>query len=113
VIGLDQASAASGDTGTGCDAVDMHGARTALTPCRSRTFVPVMPSMSRKTHSSGASPSTSTPCVVPLTLIVKAYGALSFLLLRATRGVNQTRADSLRSASDDGNLCSILVTRPQ
>src|SRR3954449_6500471 len=35
-------------------------------------FVPVMPSTSRKTHRSGVSPSTSTLCVLPLILIVKA-----------------------------------------
>src|ERR1700756_1586922 len=35
-------------------------------------FVPVMPSTSRSTHKSGVSPSTSTLCVVPLTLMVKA-----------------------------------------
>jgi hypothetical protein len=32
-------------------------------------FVPVIPSTSRNTHSSGVSPSTSTLCFVPLTLI--------------------------------------------
>ncbi len=35
-------------------------------------LVPVMPSTSRSTHSSGVSPSTSTLCVVPLTLMLKA-----------------------------------------
>src|SRR5262245_32595150 len=35
-------------------------------------FVPVMPSTSRSTQSSGVSPSTSTPCVPPLTLMLKA-----------------------------------------
>src|SRR6202048_4409164 len=35
-------------------------------------FVPVMPSTSRNTHRSGVLPSTSTLCVLPLTLIVKA-----------------------------------------
>src|SRR5947199_5533459 len=34
-------------------------------------FVPVMPSTSRKTQSSGVSPSTSMPCGVPLMLMVK------------------------------------------
>jgi hypothetical protein len=34
-------------------------------------FVPVMPSTSRSTHNSGVSPSTSTLCIVPLTLMVK------------------------------------------
>src|SRR6516225_4856667 len=34
-------------------------------------FVPVMPSTSRNTHSSGVSPPTSTSCLVPLTLIEK------------------------------------------
>ena len=35
-------------------------------------LVPVMPSTSRSTQSSGVSPSTSTLCVLPLTLMVKA-----------------------------------------
>src|SRR3954470_1517239 len=35
-------------------------------------FVPVIPSTSRNTHSKGVSPSTSTLCVVPLTLMVRA-----------------------------------------
>src|ERR1700694_2098535 len=35
-------------------------------------FVPVMPSTSRNTQSSGVSPSTSTLCALPLTLMVKA-----------------------------------------
>src|SRR6516164_860029 len=34
-------------------------------------FVPVMPSTSRKTHSKGMSPSTSTSCSTPLTVILK------------------------------------------
>src|SRR5262249_22280419 len=34
-------------------------------------FVPVMPSTSRKTHSKGMSPSTSTSCSTPLTFILK------------------------------------------
>jgi hypothetical protein len=34
-------------------------------------FVPVMPSTSRNTQSSGVSPPTSTSCLVPLTLIEK------------------------------------------
>ena len=38
-------------------------------------FVPVIPSTSRNTHSSGVSPSTSTLCVFPLTLMVKAIAA--------------------------------------
>jgi hypothetical protein len=39
-------------------------------------FVPVMPRTSRRTHSSGVSPSTSTRCSASLTLIVKAIGNL-------------------------------------
>src|SRR5262249_26503875 len=35
-------------------------------------LVPVMPSTSRNTHRSGVSPSTSTLCVLPLTLMAKA-----------------------------------------
>jgi hypothetical protein len=35
-------------------------------------FVPVIPSTSRKTQRSGVSPSTSTLCVLPLTLMEKA-----------------------------------------
>jgi hypothetical protein len=38
-------------------------------------FVPVMPSTSRKTHRSGVSPSTSTSCVRPLTLMVMAMAS--------------------------------------
>src|SRR5262249_17569429 len=34
-------------------------------------FVPVIPSTSRKTHSKGMSPSTSTSCSTPLTFILK------------------------------------------
>src|SRR5262249_32937781 len=34
-------------------------------------FVPVIPSTSRNTHNSGVSPSISTLCVLPLTLMVK------------------------------------------
>ena len=41
-------------------------------------FVPVMPSTSRSTQSSGVSPSTSTLCVVPLTLMVKAMASSPF-----------------------------------
>src|SRR5262245_30706551 len=37
-------------------------------------FVPVMPSTSRSTHNNGMSPSTSTSCSAPLTLIFKAIG---------------------------------------
>src|SRR5262245_32340472 len=39
-------------------------------------FVPVMPSTSRSTQRSGVSPSTSTLCVLPLTLMVKAIAFL-------------------------------------
>src|SRR4029453_14754001 len=42
-------------------------------------FVPVRPRTSRNTHRSGVSPSTSTLCVFPLTLIAKAI-VLSFSL---------------------------------
>jgi hypothetical protein len=35
-------------------------------------FVPVMPSTSRGTHNGGVSPSTSTLCMFPLTLMAKA-----------------------------------------
>src|SRR3954471_9590718 len=38
-------------------------------------FVPVMPRMSRRTHSSGVSPSTSTLRGVPLMLMIKAMTA--------------------------------------
>src|SRR5262245_16645387 len=41
-------------------------------------FVPVMPSTSRKTHNRGVSPSTSTLCVLLLTLMGNAMGS-SFL----------------------------------
>jgi len=41
-------------------------------------FVPVMPSMSRKTHSSGASPSTSDAVCGPVDLIVKAMVPFPF-----------------------------------
>src|SRR5687768_4595462 len=37
-------------------------------------LVPVKPIASRRTHSSGVSPSTSTRCVPPFTLMVKATG---------------------------------------
>ena len=47
-------------------------------------FVPVMPSTSRNTQSSGVSPSTSTLCVLPLTLMVKAMAPLSQTSLIAT-----------------------------
>jgi hypothetical protein len=39
-------------------------------------FVPVRPSTSRNTQRSGVSPSTSTLCVFPLTLMVKAMALL-------------------------------------
>ena len=42
-------------------------------------LVPVMPSTSRNTQSSGVSPSTSTLCAVPLTLRVKAMAPSSLL----------------------------------
>ena len=38
-------------------------------------FVPVMPSTSRNTQRSGVSPSTSTLCALPLTLMVKAIAS--------------------------------------
>jgi hypothetical protein len=38
-------------------------------------FVPVMPSTSRNTQRSGVSPSTSTLCVLPLSLIAKAMAS--------------------------------------
>jgi hypothetical protein len=38
-------------------------------------FVPVMPSTFRNTRRSGVSPSTSTPCVWLLTLMVKAMAS--------------------------------------
>src|SRR5262249_529892 len=41
-------------------------------------FVPVMPSTSRNTHKSGVSPSTSTLCALPLTLMVKAMASSRF-----------------------------------
>src|SRR6187551_1619384 len=48
-------------------------------------LVPVMPSTSRKTQSSGVSPSASMPCEVPLMLIVKAmYPLLPLLIVACT-----------------------------
>jgi hypothetical protein len=41
-------------------------------------FVPVRPRTSRSTQSSGMSPSTSTLCVVPLTLMAKAMASSPF-----------------------------------
>ena len=41
-------------------------------------LVPVRPSTSRNTHSSGVSSSTSTLCVFPLTLMLKGMAPLSF-----------------------------------
>jgi hypothetical protein len=49
----------------------MHGA-APQSAMPQPNFVPVMPSTSRNTQSSGVSPSTSTLCVLPLTLMVKA-----------------------------------------
>src|SRR5262249_24118040 len=40
-------------------------------------FVPVKPRTSRSTHNSGVSPSTSTLCMVPLTLMENAMTVLS------------------------------------
>src|SRR5947209_19395921 len=42
------------------------------------SFVPVMPSTSRNTQSSGVSPSTSTLRVLPLTLMLKAMASSPF-----------------------------------
>src|SRR5215475_4088284 len=47
-------------------------------------FVPVMPSTSRNTQRSGVSPSTSTLCVLPLTLMVKAMACSPFQLVKST-----------------------------
>jgi hypothetical protein len=41
-------------------------------------FVPVIPSTSRNAHNSGVSPSTSTLCVLPLTLMAKAMASSPF-----------------------------------
>jgi hypothetical protein len=41
-------------------------------------FVPVMPSTSRNTQRSGVSLSTSTLCVLPLTLMAKAMASSPF-----------------------------------
>ena len=41
-------------------------------------FVPVMPSTSRNTQRSGVSPSTSTLCVSPLTLMAKVTASSLF-----------------------------------
>src|SRR5262249_38599268 len=49
-------------------------------------FVPVMPSTSRNTHNSAVSPSTSTLCVLPLTLMVKAMTCSPFLRRRSAFG---------------------------
>src|SRR6202166_2085224 len=44
-------------------------------------FVPVMPSTSRNTQRSGVSPSTSTLCAFPLTLMVKAMASSPLLAM--------------------------------
>src|SRR5262249_53493459 len=69
-------------------------------------FVPVMPSTSRNTHSSGVSPSTSTSWVLPLTAMVKAMA--DFLLLAAAR-LNVSRE---AFASDDPRTAIALPLVP-
>ena len=59
-------------------------------------FVPVMPSTSRNTQSSGVSPSTSTLCVVPLTLMVKAMASLLPLFHQALGDVDDGFGEGLR-----------------
>jgi len=50
-----------GDTGTGGDAVDMHGGRRPHSATPQPNFVPVMPRTSRNTPTrGGCPPSTST-----------------------------------------------------
>lgn len=69
-------------------------------------FVPVKPSKSRKTHSREMSPSTSTSCSTPLTLILKAIDQLfsgrtiTFCRLRHDFGIRitQCKGQSLGSA---------------
>ena len=58
-------------------------------------FVPVMPSTSRNTQSSGVSPSTSTPCVWPLTLMRRPLRSVLFCQ-SATAGSSAERG-KLRS----------------
>jgi hypothetical protein len=55
-------------------------------------FVPVMPSTSRNTQSSGVSSSTSTLCVLPLTLMVKAMASSPFhqLVIECTPGAHRS-----------------------
>jgi hypothetical protein len=48
--------------------ITVHAPRSAMPQ---PNFVPVMPSTSRKTQRSGVSPSTSTLCTLPLTLMAK------------------------------------------
>src|SRR5215468_1077342 len=65
-------------TGVMQDRVGLPSTCTVHAPHSARpqpNLVPVMPSTSRSTQSSGVSPSTSTLCAVPLTLMVKAMGA--------------------------------------
>src|SRR5262249_7092146 len=60
-------------------------------------FVPVMPSTSRNTQSNGVSPSTSTACWVPLTVMVRAMASSPFppkdVRCRRPRAHLDTRAD--------------------
>src|SRR6476646_6336875 len=78
-------------------------------------FVPVMPSTSRKTHSKGISPSTSTSCSAPLTLILKAIDqpswdrATIFGRLKHNSGIS-THSKDRTSGSPDlrfGSLADI------
>src|SRR5262249_42281381 len=66
-------------------------------------LVPVMPSTSRSTHSNGVSPSTSTLCAVPLTLMLKAM-AFSFLQQRSSQSnpANVSRSNLAQSDRDGG-----------
>src|SRR6516225_2049395 len=75
-----------GDAGPRRRAVDMHGAGAARTWPQAN-LVPVVPSTSRSTHSSGVSPSTSTSWGVPLIFNMKAMAASRWLrLIGSTNG---------------------------
>src|ERR1700716_3811582 len=72
-------------------------------PSPQPNLVPVMPSTSRSTHSRGVSPSTSTLCGVPLTLIVR---------LMATSRLKTCEVSGLHNAlTGDARLSHIPVTR--
>src|SRR6202035_2388131 len=67
-------------------------------------FVPVMPSTSRNTQSNGVSPSTSTLCAVPLTLIEK---AMTFSPLINDDQARRTLSPGPQHAQQDERTCSI------